>query len=69
MANKKKRAAKGTPDAETTDADDNPMLVEDRSEVNVVPMSADKVTTKTAPKKTTDRVDEGVEVSASGSGE
>ena len=69
LANTKKRAAKGTPDAETTDADDNPTLVEDGSEVNMVPMSADKVTTKTAPKKTTDRVDEGVADSASGSGE
>ena len=69
LANEKKRAAKGTPDEVTTDADDNPMLVEDGGDVNVVPMSADKVTTKTAPKKTTNRVDEGVAESASGSGE
>ena len=29
LANEKKRAAKGTPDEVTTDADDNPTLVED----------------------------------------
>ena len=52
-----------------TDADNNPTIVEDGGDVNMVPMSADKVTTKTASKKTTNRVHEGVKVSASGSGE
>ena len=38
LANNKKRAAKGTQDTETIDTDDNPTLVEDGGDFNVVPM-------------------------------
>ena len=68
LANTKKRAAKGTPDEVVTEADDNPILVEDRGDIKVSE-SADKVTKKTALKKTSVRVDGGEEVSTSGSGE
>ena len=62
-----KRAAKEKPDEEGAVADDNPVVVEDGGDV-MVSESADQVTKKTAPKKTTVRVDKGEEANASGSG-
>ena len=68
LVNQKKRAAKDK-DEEDSVANDNPTGVEDGGDMVEVSAPTGKVPKKTAPKKTTSRVDEGEGADASDRGE